>query len=86
MQYDERCSMTRVVVMHETASGYYELKPGEDDTVVTVDGLVSPLITLQYGTVSRLKWIEFRFFFFWNRLVQHCDNSTQECKSSMLIG
>ena len=43
--------MTRVVVMHETASGYYELKPGKDDTVVTVDGMASPLITLQYGTV-----------------------------------
>ena len=36
---------------HTPASGYYELKPGNDNSVVTVDGMVSPLITLQYGTV-----------------------------------
>ena len=38
-------------LLHTTASGYYELKPGDDNSVVTVDGMVSPLITLQYGTV-----------------------------------
>ena len=39
------------VVIHETASRNYELDIGLDDTIVTVDGLDSPLISLQFGQV-----------------------------------
>ena len=60
-------SMMRPIAIHATASAFYELKPGKDDTVVTVDGMASPLITLQYGTVSRgsKHWI----LGFWGRFV-----------------
>ena len=39
-------------VTNGPASRNYELALGKDDTVVQVDGLDSPLITLQYGTVD----------------------------------
>ena len=40
------------VVIHETASRKYELEIGWDDRIVMVDGLMSPLISLQYGMVK----------------------------------
>ena len=39
------------VVIHETASRNYELDIGFYDDVVIVDGLDSPLISLQHGKV-----------------------------------
>ena len=41
-------------VMHKTASRKYELEIGWNDRIVMVDGLMSPLISLQYGTVKTM--------------------------------
>ena len=40
-------------MIHETASRIYELEFGKDDTVVMVDGLKSPLISLQFKKVRK---------------------------------
>ena len=37
--------------MLETASGFYELKLDIDDSFILLDEMLSPLITLGYGTV-----------------------------------
>ena len=47
--------VTNDVVIHETASRNYDLEiDWNDDRVVMVDGLMSPLISLQYGTVKTM--------------------------------
>ena len=43
-------------MIHKTASRNYELKLGIYGAFVIVDGLFSPLITLQYGKVSQRKY------------------------------
>ena len=43
-------------MIHKTASRNYELKLGIYGAFVIVDGLFSPLITLQFGKVSRCNY------------------------------
>ena len=45
--------VTHDVVIHETESRNYELEIGLYDRIVMVDGLISPLISLQYGKVKK---------------------------------
>ena len=53
-------------VIYKTASRNYELKLGIYGAFVIVDGLFSPLITLQFGKVSQRKYDRILVFMFFS--------------------